>query len=167
MKECIVRALAVFLLIVVPATALGGESADPAGEKGNPPAFSAPASCRIIAAILGVYPNLAVRTLEGPVLDLLGTFEQPACRVHAAGPARVLVGEVPPARALRELLGQLGWEEDPRLIPGDWSDTSFLLRKESVLCLFTGDALSGTEFVTAFRKETYELEAMCAAKRDR
>lgn len=167
MKECIVRALAVFLLIIVPATALGGKSADPAGEKGNPPVSSAPASCRIIAAILGVYPNLAIRTLERPILDPLGTFEQPACQVRAAGPARVLVGEVPPARALRELLEQLGWEKDPHLLPSDWSDTSFLFRKNSVLCMFTGDVLSGTEFVTAFRKETYELEATCAAKQDR
>lgn len=168
MKAWIAPVMAGLLLVGVSGTGRSGETAAvPAGGKGQPLPEGALPSCRLIAAILGVYPNLTVRTSEGPVRDPISGQERSGCLVRAAGPARILVGEVPPDRALRDLLGQLGWDEDPRRAPGDPGTTSFALRKDRVLCLFTGDALSGTEFVKAFAKETYELAAGCTAQTDR
>jgi len=103
---------------------------------------------------------------EGPVQGVRGGLERVGCRVRAAGPAWGLVGEVPPDRALRDLMGQLGWKEDLRYAADGKGTTSFALRKERVLCLVGGGAPSGIDDGKAVRAGIYELDAVCAAGPD-
>ncbi|HBO68923.1 MAG TPA: hypothetical protein DD658_01760 [Deltaproteobacteria bacterium] len=56
-----------------------------------------------------------------------------------------MTGEVPPDEPIRFLLGESGWEVDSRYSADGPGTTSFALRKNGILCLFTGGAHSWTE----------------------
>jgi hypothetical protein len=168
MRKRVVPALAVLLWIGASGAGREAETiAGPSTGKDGQPPEEVRASCSTIAAILAVYPTFVVGTSEGPVRGMRDGPEQAGCRVRAAGPAWGLVGEVPPDRALRDLMGQLGWKEDLRHAADGPGTTSFALRKERVLCLFSVGAPSGIEDGRIFRAGTYELEAGCAAEPDR
>jgi hypothetical protein len=168
MLKRFVPALSVLLWIGASGAGRGAETiAGPSPGKDGRPPEEVRASCSTIAAILAVYPTFVVGTSEGPVRGMRDDLEQAGCRVRAAGPAWGLVGEVPPDRALRDLLGQLGWKEDLRRSADGPGTTSFALRKERVLCLVIGGAPFGIEDGRIFRAATYELEAECAAEPDR
>jgi hypothetical protein len=164
-RNRVVPVLAVLLWIGASGAGRGAETiADPSGGKD---VLLLPkevrASCNTISAILTVYPTFVVETSEGPVQVARGGPERAGCRVRAVGPAWGLVGEVPPDRALRDLMGQLGWKEDLRYAADGPGTTSFALRKERVLCVVGGGAPSGIDDGKALRAGTYELDAGCAA----
>lgn len=164
MSRRIVPAAALLLIVGVPGAALGGETAaGPSSGTDRPAPDAAQAACRTIAAIMAVYPTMKVDTTEGPVRNMEAGAERPGCRVFAASPARGLVGEVPPDSALRDLMGQLGWEEDPLHTADGPGTASFALRKKRVLCFVSGGAPSGIEEGRIFRAATYELSADCTA----
>jgi len=165
----VVPALAVLLWIGVPGAGRGAEpiGGPPTGE-GRPLPEAVRAPCGTIAAILSVYPTFEVGKSSGPVRVARDGPGSAGCRVRAAGPAWGLSGEVPPERALRDLMGQLGWEEDPHRAADGPGTTSFALRKGRVLCLVRGGAPSGVdEGGKISRAATYELGAACAAEPDR
>lgn len=164
MSRRIVPAVALLLIVGVPGAALGGETAaGPSSGTDRPAPEAARAACRTIAAILAVYPTMEVGTAEGPVRGMPAGAERPGCRVFATSPAWGLVGEVPPDQALRDLMGQLGWEEDPRHTADGPGTASFALRKKGALCLVSGGAPSAIEEGGIFLAATYELLAECAA----
>jgi len=166
-RNRVVPVLAVLLWIGASGAGRGAETiADPSAGKEALPPKEVRASCDTIAAILTVYPTFVVETTEGPVQSVRGGPESAGCRVRAAGPAWGLVGEVPPDRALRDLMGQLGWKEDLRHIANGQGATSFALRKERVLCIVGGGLPSGIDDGKAVRAGTYELDAVCAADPD-
>jgi hypothetical protein len=162
MKRLPVLATAILLLIQVSGVGLSQEKAcgDSSGKKDEIPE-EVRASCGAIATFLVVYPALEVRTSEGQVRDLQDGSERPGCRVLAVGPTSDIVGEVKPSEALRSLLPQAGWEEDLRYAADGPGTTSFALRKNGVLCLFSGGAHSWVEDGTIHSAETYEFEAGC------
>lgn len=164
MRKRFVPAMAAILWIGASGAGLGAETiAGPSTGKDASPPKEVRASCGTIAAILAVYPTFVVKTSEGPVRVERDGRERAGCRVKAAGPSWGLVGEVPPERALRDLMGQLGWEEDLRYIGGGPGTFSFALRRERVLCLISGGAPSGKGDGSISRAGTYELEVGCAA----
>jgi len=120
-------------------------------------------SCRTIAAILVVYPALQVRLSEGAVPDPRAGIERYGCRVHAAGPVAGMAGEVPPGEPIRFLLGESGWEEDPDYTADGPGTASFALRKDGVLCLFSGGIPSWIEDGKNRTSGTFEFEAGCTA----
>ena len=167
MRNRVVPVLAVLLWIGASGAGRGAETiADPSAGRDALSPKEVRTSCNIIAAILTVYPTFVVGTSEGPVRGVRGGPESAGCRVRAAGPAWGLVGEVPPDRALRDLMGQLGWKEDLRLAADGPGTTSFALRKERVLCLVGGGAPSGIDDGTIVCAGTFELDAGCAADPD-
>jgi hypothetical protein len=123
---------------------------------------TAEGSCRVIAAILVVYPALSVRLSEGPVRNPLDGSVRTGCRVHASGPASGMAGEVPPEEPIRFLLGESGWKEDARYSADGPGTTSFALRRHGILCRFSGGAHSRIEDGKILSSETYEFEAECA-----
>lgn len=124
-------------------------------------------SCRTIAGILSIYPVLEVRTSEGPVRGLLDGKKRYGCRVHASGPTSGLTGEVPPDQPIRFLLGEDGWEEDPLYAADGPGTTSFALRRNGILCLFSGGAHSWIENGKIETSESFAFEAGCVAEPER
>jgi hypothetical protein len=138
----------------------------PCGERFAAPEMTA-GPCRTIAAILSVYPALDVKMPPGAVRDLKDGTERPGCRVHASGPTSGIAGEVRPDQAVRDLLGQSGWEEDPLYGADGPGTTSFAFRKDDVLCMAGGGAHSWIEDGKILTADRYEIEAGCVAEPDR
>ena len=165
MKRLSVLAPAILLLIQVSGTGLCQEKdGGDLNVKKHPIPEKVRASCDAVAAILVVYPALEVRTSEGEVRDLQDGSERPGCRVLAVGPTSEIAGEVNPSEALRSLLPQAGWEEDLRYAADGPGTTSFALRKNGILCLFSGGAHSWVEDGTILSAKTYEFQAGCASE---
>ncbi len=120
-------------------------------------------SCRTIAAILSVYPTLTVRISVGTIRDPRNGTDRSGCRVDAAGPAAGMVGEVPPEEPIRFLLWESGWEEDPRYASRSPGTVAFALRKNGVLCLFSGDVPPGAGNGGNGTARWFEFHAGCAA----
>jgi hypothetical protein len=157
-KRTVFPALAALFLICVPRTG-------PAVETGRPAPEEIGKVCGTIAAIVAVYPTLEVRkTLEEPDRSTVGGTSRAGCRVVASGPIRGIVGEVPPVQAIRDLLRQSGWKEDPRLAADGPGTASIGLRKDGLLCIVSGGAPSGVEDGKPFTGEKYDLTARCAAE---
>lgn len=158
--------LALPVLIGLSGAALCQEkTGDHANGKKHPIPETARDSCRTIAAILAVYPTLEVRLSEGAVRDPQDGAERFGCRVHASGPTSGMTGEVQPEESIRFLLGESGWEEDPRYAADGPGTTSFALRKRGVLCFFSGGAHSWIEDGKTWTSESHDFEAGCAAER--
>lgn len=154
--------MAVFLLFLASGSGVRpGVCAGHSDGAERPHPESSREACRTIAAILAVYPVLEVKTTEGPVRDPLDGSERAGCLVFASGPASGLAGEVPPEEPIRFLMGESGWEEDPRYAADGPGTTSFALRKGSGLCLFGGGAPSGIEGDTFLGAERFVFEAGC------
>jgi hypothetical protein len=165
MKKRFVLALAVPFLIGVPWAGLGGEkTSGPYSGEGPAALEKTEGSCRTIAAILHVYPALEVRKSGKSVRDAGIESGSPGCRVHASGPTSAIAGEVAPDVAVRQLLEQGGWEEDPRYSADGAGTTSFALRNGGILCLVSAGAPSGFEDGKFFTDEIYELDARCVAE---
>lgn len=167
MKKRFVLVLAIPLLIGVPWEGLCGEkNSVPPG--GDDPAVSGEAggSCRTIAAILRVYPALEVRKSGGSVRYVRNGSESRGCRILASGPTSAVAGEVAPDEAVRQLLQQDGWKEDPGHAADGPGTTSFVLRKGGISCLVRGGAPSGIENGKVFSAGKYELDAQCMAEKE-
>jgi hypothetical protein len=164
MKMRFVLALAVSLLIGLPWAGLCGEKPFGPSSGETPAALERKGeSCRAIAAIVSVYPTLEVWKSEVSVRDAENGSESPGCRVYAAGPTALIAGEVPPEVAVRQLLGQSGWNEDPNYSADGAGTTSFALRNGGILCLVNAGAPSGFEDGEFFTDEIYEFDAICVA----
>jgi len=124
------------------------------------------APCRTIAAILSVYPVLDVKMSQGAVRNLRDGTERPGCRVHASGPTSGIAGEVRPEEAVRDLLGQSGWVEDPLYGADGPGTASFAFRTDDVLCTASGGAHSWIENGKIVTADRYEIEAGCVAEPD-
>lgn len=165
MEKLPVMVLSIVLLTRVSGGGLCQENASgPSYGAPEPVPEMAKGSCRTIAGILSIYPVLEVRASEEPIRGGLDGKVRYGCRVHASGPARGLAGEVPPDQPIRFLLGEDGWEEDLRHAADGPGTTSFALRKEGILCLFSGGAHSWIEDGKVESSETFEFEAGCAAE---
>jgi hypothetical protein len=161
-KRRIVFALAVPLLIGLPWAGLCGQKSSSSSSGEDPAALNkAGGSCRTIAAVLREYPALDVRMSEGTVPGAGNEPESPGCGVHASGPTASITGEVSPDEAVKRLLEQRGWEEDPDDSADGAGTTSFALRKGGILCLVDAGAPSGFEDGEFFVDEFYELDARC------
>jgi hypothetical protein len=79
----------------------------------------------------------------------------------------LIAGEVPPEVAVRQLLEQDGWKEDPNDSADGAGTTSFALRKGGILCLVGAGAPSGFEDGKFFTDELYEIDARCMAESER
>jgi hypothetical protein len=167
-KKRVVLALAVTFLIGIPWAGLCGETTSgPSSVEDPAVSDNAGGPCRTLAAILRVYPALEVRTSGGSVRDAGNESEPPGCRVHASGPTSAIAGEVAPDEAVRQLLEQGGWKEDPNYSADGAGTTSFALRKGGVLCLVSAGAPSGFEDGKFFTDDIYELDARCGAESER
>ncbi len=165
MKKRFVLALAVPFLIGIPGAGLCGEKPSGPSSGVNPAALGKEGgSCRTIAAILRVYPALVVQKSEEPAPGAGNESESPGCGVHASGLTSLIAGEVAPDEAVRQLLEQGGWKEDPNYSADGAGTTSFALRKSGVLCLVSAGAPSGFEDGKFFADEIYELDARCVAE---
>lgn len=154
MKKRFFVALAVPLWIAAPSNAEGPAVTGAASE-----------ACRTIAAIVRIYPALEVRKIADPVPGAQnGSGSFAGCRVLASGPASTVAGEVLPEDAVRELLQQGGWKEDPDYSADGPGTSSFGLRRGGTLCLVTAGAPSGVEDGKIFTDDTYRFEARCAAE---
>lgn len=165
MRRRVVLSLAALLWVGASGAARGTEAfIDPSPGTASPVPKEVWSSCSTIAAILAVYPTLAVGTSPGPVQGRPFGPDRDGCRVRAAGPARGLVGEVPPEVALRDLMGQLGWKEDHRHAASGPGTASFALWNGKVFCRFGAGAISGTGDGSPSDAGTYALEAGCGAE---
>ncbi len=163
MKKRFVLALAVPFLIGIPWAGLCVEKPSGPSSGENPAALGKEGgSCRTIAAILRVYPALEVQKSEEPAPG--AGNESPGCGVHASGPTSLIAGEVAPEEAVRQLLEQGGWKEDPNYSADGAGTTAFALRNGGILCLISAGAPSGFEDGKFFTDEIYELDARCVAE---
>jgi hypothetical protein len=164
MKRLPVIAPAILLLIQVSGAGLCQEKAGGDSRKKHSIPEKVRASCGAIAASLVGYPALEVRKSEGEIRDLRDGSERPGCRVQVFGPTSGIAGEVWPDDAIRRIMSEDGWEEDLRYAADGPGTTSFALRKNGILCLFSGGVHSWVEEGTIHSAETYEFEAGCASE---
>lgn len=143
----------------------GKDASHPEG-KSQPTPEKATGTCKTIAAILAVYPALAVRKSEGAVQQFQNISERPGCRILAFGPTSGISGEVEPAEAVRGLFQGDGWTEETRYSADGPGTASFAFRKNGILCMVSGGAHSRMEDGKAFTSERYELEAGCVSDPD-
>jgi len=155
-----------FMFFLPSAGLCEGKDAGPPNGMKQPIPNMAKGTCETIAAILAVYPTLEVRKSEGPVRDLQGTAERLGCRIIAFGPTSGIAGEIDPAEAVRGQLQGDGWMEDIRYSADGPGTTSFVFRKDRILCGVSGGAHSWIEDGKTFTSEKYELEAWCASNLD-
>ncbi len=163
-KKQIVLSVALTVMVFLSGAGLCQEAGTGRAGRGNfPGPDTAIGACRTIAAILSVYPALDVKMSPGTVRDGKDRTERPGCRVHASGPTSGIAGEVRPDDAVRNWLGQAGWEEDPLCAADGPGTTSFAFRKDDVLCTVGGGAHSWIEDGQILTADRYELEAGCMA----
>jgi hypothetical protein len=108
-------------------------------------------TCRTIAGIVSVYPDLKVTKPDSAE----------GCLVQAFGPASSIAWEVAPEDAVRQLFGQDGWVEDPAYAADGPGTASFALWKADILCRISAGTPSGIDDGNFFADEIYEFDAHC------
>jgi hypothetical protein len=120
-------------------------------------------ACRIVAAILSVYPPMDVGVSGSPA----GIPGEPAgCLVLASAPTALIYGEVAPAEAVRGYFVGTGWEEEPRLSADGPGTVAFAFRGNDTLCRAEGGAPAWIEDGEWFMSDRYELAVECAPRPD-